>query len=502
MARQVIAGGLVLTPDFTAVALDIVIDGDSIAALVPRGTKVDDARIVDAAGKAVIPGLVNGHVHGHATLAKGRLGDRWPLELFLNALPGLGANRVLQDKHLNGLLNAVEMVRKGSTSCYDMFFEFPQPSAEGLFAVGEAYSAVGVRAVLAPMVADRTFYGAYPELMETVPEPLRAEAMALQMASTEASLAGARAAFAAWPFDRDRIRPGIAPTIPLHCSDEFLVGCGALAAEFDLAMQTHLAESKTQAIMGLERYGCTLTAHLETLGLLGPHLSAAHAIWIDDADMRILADHGCTVVHTPPSNLRGGSGLARVRRMMEHGINIGIATDAANSASALNMFEALRLGAELSRLVTPDFERWVTAAEALEMATAGSAQALGFAGRIGRIATGYKADLVFLDLDHINYVPLGDLARQITYSENGAAVESVMIGGRMVLDHGHLTTIDEAKLRREAREAAARLFDVNTANRELAARLEPFVGQFCRSLACRHYHVNRLADAPDEPPFA
>lgn len=502
MARQIVSGGLVLMPDFTVAALEIVVEDDTIAALVPRGTVAEDAQIIDATGKAVMPGLVNGHVHGHGTLAKGLVEDRWPLELFLNALPSLGANRVLQDKHLNGLLNAVEMVRKGCTACYDMFFEFPQPSPEGLFAVGEAYRAVGVRAVLAPMVADKTFYGAYPELMETVPEPLRAEAMALRMAPAEASLASARAAFAAWPFDRDWIRPGIAPTIPLHCSDEFLKGCGRLAKEFDLVMQTHLAESKSQAVMGLERYGRTLTAHLETLGLLGPHLSAAHSIWVDDADMRILANHGCSAVHTPPSNLRAGSGLARVRRMKEHGINIAIATDASNTSDSLNMFEALRLGAALSRIVTPDFERWLTAAEVLEMATVGSAQALGFAGKIGRIASGYKADLVFLDLDHINYVPLGDLARQITYTENGAAVESVMIGGRMVLDHGRLTTIDEAKLRRDAREAAARLFTVNTENRAFAARLQPFVGQFCKSLACKQYHVHRLADAPDDPAFA
>jgi hypothetical protein len=275
MARRLVSGGLVLTPAFTAAALDIVLEDDTIAALVPRGTPVAEAETIYAAGTAVMPGLVNGHVHGHGTLAKGLVDDRWPLELFLNALPGLGANRAAQDKHLNGLLGAVEMVRKGCTACYDLFFEFPQPSPEGLFALGAAYDAIGIRAVVAPMVADRTFYGAYPELMAVVPEPLRTKALALQMAPAAASLASARAAFAAWPFDRDRIRPGIAPTIPLHCSDEFLTGCGALAEEFDLVMQTHLAESKPQAVIGRERYGRTLTAHLVSLNLLCARSAAA-----------------------------------------------------------------------------------------------------------------------------------------------------------------------------------------------------------------------------------
>jgi guanine deaminase len=278
-----------------------------------------------------VPGLVNGHVHGHGTLAKGRIDDDWPLELFLNALPSLGANRTTEDKYLNGLVGAVEMIRKGCTACFDLFFEFPKPSREGLLALGQAYSDAGVRAVIAPMVADRTFYQAYPELLRTMPEPLREQALELQMAPFEASAEAAAEVFREWPFDRNRITPGIAPTIPLHCSDEFLVRCGELAREFDMVLQTHLAESRTQAIVGLKRYGKTLTAHLDDLGLLGPHFSAAHGIWLDSDDMRRLADSGASVVHAPTSNMRFGSGLARVRGLMDHGVNVGLATDGATA---------------------------------------------------------------------------------------------------------------------------------------------------------------------------
>ena len=491
--RLVLEGGLVLRADGEAERLDVVIDGDAITALTPPGGGPAEARKISAHDKAIVPGLINGHVHGHGTLAKGLVEDRWPLELFLNALPGLGANRTSDDKYLNGLVGAAEMIRKGCTACFDLFFEFPQPSPEGLFALGQAYSDAGIRAVVAPMVADKTFYQAYPELIEACSPSQREAALSLRLAPGEAVLASAVEAFRRWPFDRERIRPGLAPSIPLHCSDDFLIACRDLAREFDLPMQTHLAESKVQAVTGLKRYGRTITAHVEALGLLGPHFSAAHAIWLDGDDLARLAGAGVSAIHAPASNLRFGSGMAQTRAMIESGINVGLATDAANSSDALNMFEAMRWAASLSAVQTHDFTRWLGVADALRMATEGSAQALGFAGELGRVAPGYKADLVLLDLAHINYVPLGHLGRQMVFGENGAAVDSVMIGGRWVMERGNLTTIDEAKLRRDANAAAARLFEANAEARSLARRLQPAVGTFCRSLACHPYSVRRIA---------
>jgi 5-methylthioadenosine/S-adenosylhomocysteine deaminase len=480
------------------VPADILIERDAILTIGPPGMEgPPDAVLVDASDRAMMPGLVNGHVHGHGTLAKGLVEDRWPLELFLNAMPGMAGNRTLEDKYLNGLLAAVEMIRKGCTACYDLFFEFPMPSRDGITALGRAYQDVGVRAVIAPMVADKTLYQAYPGLVDAVPDPLRTEVLAFQLAPGEASANAAEAVFADWPFDRDRIRPAIAPTIPLHCSDEFLVRCRDLARAYDLPLQTHLAETKAQAVVGLRKYGRTLTAHLESLGMLGPHLSAAHAIWLDQDDLGRLADNGSSVVHAPVSNMRFGSGLAHLRPMLDRGINVGIATDAANSSDQLNMFESTRLAALISRVQTADFRRWLGADEVLHMATIGSAQAMGFGGVIGRIAPGYKADIVFLDLGHINYVPCHDMVGQIVFTENGAAVDSVMIAGRMVLDRGRLTTIDEAKLRRDARSAAERLFAANVPTRSFAKALHGIVGQFCHNLACEPYHVHRLASVQE-----
>jgi 5-methylthioadenosine/S-adenosylhomocysteine deaminase len=332
-----------------------------------------------------------------------------------------------------------------------------------------------------------------------MPEALRAEVRAFTLAPYEATADAVEKIYADWPFDRDWIRPAIAPTIPLHCSDSFLLRCRDIARAYDLPLQTHLAESKAQAILGLRKYGKTLTAHLESLGLLGPHFSAAHAIWLDGDDFTRLADHGASVVHAPFSNMRLGSGLAHLRAMLDRGINVGVATDAANSSDHLNMFEAARLAALISRVQTTDCDAWLGADDVLRMATTGSARAMGFNkgmgfdDAIGAIAPGHKADIVFLDLGHINYVPCHDLVTQIVFTENGAAVDSVMIGGRMVLDHGRLTTIDEKKLRRDAIAAAERLYAANAPTRAFVKELQPFVGAFCNGLACETYHVHRLA---------
>jgi 5-methylthioadenosine/S-adenosylhomocysteine deaminase len=214
------------------------------------------------------------------------------------------------------------------------------PSRDGLAALGRAYQDAGIRAVIAPMPADKTLYQAYPNLIDNIPEPLRAKVIAFQLAPYQASADALEQIYEDWPFDRDVIRPAIAPTVPLHCSDEFLVRRRDLARAYDLPLQTHLAETKTQALIALRKCGRTLTAHIEALGMLGPHFSAAHANWLDHDDLGRLSDNGAAIVHAPVSNMRFGSGLAHLRPALERGINIGIATDVANSSDQLNTSRA------------------------------------------------------------------------------------------------------------------------------------------------------------------
>jgi guanine deaminase len=250
------------------------------------------------------------------------------LELLLAAAPWITGNRSAEDKYLSTQLGAVEMVMKGCTACYDLSFEWPLSTAEGLTAAGKAYADVGMRAVVAPMVADRSFYEAIPGLAEALLPPLRVRIAELRLPPAEATLAAIRGALRDWSFSRDQVRPAVAPTIPHHCSDRFIIGCADFAREFGLGVHSHVAESKVQAVIGVRLYGRTQTAHLDTFGVLGPHFTVAHGVWLDEEDMARLGDRGASVAHNPGSNMRLGSGLADTRAMLERRVNLGIGTGA------------------------------------------------------------------------------------------------------------------------------------------------------------------------------
>ena len=360
---------------------------------------------MDATDRLIHPGLINAHTHGHGNLSKG-MGDRWTLELLLTAAPWISGNRTAEDKYLSTYIGALEMLMKGCTACYDLTVEFPAPTPEGLGACAKAYADAGMRAVVAPMVANISFYEAIPGLLDVLPSALQKEVERLRMAPYEASLTAMRRVLTDWSFDRELVRPAVAPTIPHHCSDEFMRSCADLAREFGVGLHTHVHESKVQVIVGLKKYGKTPTAHLQDLGLLGPDFVAAHGVWLDDDDITRLADHGASVAHNPGSNMLLGNGIAAVKTMLEKKLNVGIGTDGASCCDNQNMYESLRVAAYGSNAKGPDTGRWLASEEILEAATAGSARALGFGDRIGRIAKGYKADLVFVDLDAHQLDPL------------------------------------------------------------------------------------------------
>ena len=498
MTKTLVSGGRVLRADLkTCDPADVLLENGFIIAIEPpaRITR-ENVDLLDASDRLLVPGLVNGHTHGHGGLGKGAVGDRVPLEVFLSASGAINGSRTIEDKRLSATLTAVELVRKGCTAAYDLFVEYPLPSREGIDAVACAYGEVGMRAVIAPMMADRTLYSALPGLMEALPPDLQDRARKIELAPYEASLVAARDIIMNWRHDRDQLRPALGPTIPLHCSDAFLVACARLGEEFGFALQTHVAESKTQAVLGVRKYGKSLVAHLQELGVLGPRFSAAHGIWLDRDDISRLADEGASVVHNPMSNLRLGSGVAPVRAFLDAGVGLGIGTDASNTSDGQNMLEALRLAALLSRVADVDPDRWLSVEEVFRAATEGSAAILGF-DRIGRLEPGYRADIVFLDVGHINYVPLRDPLRQLVLAENGAAIDSVMINGRFVLRQGRLLTLDERRLRQQAEAAIERL---DAANAGAARAAEPFrdlVGHFCLAHARAPFHVHRRL--PDDP---
>ena len=482
--RTVIRGGLVLQPDGETAPLDILIEDGRIAALEPRGVQVsDDAEVLSADDRLLIPGLVNAHTHSHGALNRGAVDDRVSLEMFLTGAGASARSRRLEDKYLSAALSAAEMIRKGCTACFDLTVEIPEPSEEGISAVASAYRDAGMRAVVAPMIADRTIYQALPGLLDALPADLRSQMAGLRAAPTEKAFAACEAILANWSFDRRFVRPALGPTIPLHCSDEFLRQCNQLSAEHGVRLQTHLAESRAQAAIGQTRYGMSLVAHLEKLGFLSDRLSVAHAIWLESDDIRRLAARGVTVAHNPSSNLRLGSGVAPVREMLSAGIAVGVGTDASNTSDGQNMFEATRLASYLSRIDGFATDEWISAAEAFAMATEGSAKGLGFE-KIGRLATGFEADIVFLPLESPHFVPLRSPMVQMVFGENAASVDTVMIGGRVVFHGGKLLTLDEASLRIRAEEAARRLDETNAEVFASAAGVARLVGAFCAAQGC------------------
>lgn len=482
-AQMLIRGGLVLVENdrFEQVSL-LVRDG--VISEVIEGDGPDDLPVMDASGRLVIPGLVNGHTHSHGALGRGGVSQDATLEQFLAGAPALNGNRTTDDLRLSAQLSAAEMIRKGCTACFDLSVELPGPSVAGLHAVADAYHSAGMRAVVAPMIADRTIYQALPGLLAALPEEMRRVLGAITLPPWSQTLAICEDAFASWPVPYDRVRPGIGPAIPLHCSDEFLSACAALSERRDMPLQTHLAETRMQQVAAQKRYGTSLTAHLGALDILSPRFSGAHGVWLDPAEAALLANQGAGIVHNPLSNLRLGSGIAPVRTLADAGVSIGVGTDAANTSDTQNMFEAMRLTATLSRAqAAPD--AWVIAPDAFHMATEGSARILGF-DRIGRIAQGWAADLLFLDRAYCHYVPLRDVLAQIVFSENGGALREVMIAGRIVLAEDTVLTLDEAALQRAAQDAAERLDAANHDTRLLTDAAGLLVRSFCHATCTAH----------------
>jgi 5-methylthioadenosine/S-adenosylhomocysteine deaminase len=490
-----VQGGHVLTHAYTSLErADILIESDRITAVGNTLEPPPDAQRLDATGCLVLPGLVNAHTHAHNNLLRG-LADNWPLEELLNHGPALNGNRTPADQYLSAAIGAIEMLKHGCTAAYDLFMAVPAPTSADVEAIVRAYTDVGLRVVLAPAMADLVFHHTVPGLLELLPADLRQTVEGLQAAPTEGLLQIAEDAVQRWNGAASgRVRVAVSPTIPGQCSDTFFAGCVRLARDYGVGLHTHLAESKVQAIASQQRWGTTLVGHLAALGALGPHFVGAHGVWLTDDDIRQLADAGAAVAHNPASNLKLGNGIAPVREMVEQGLTIGLGTDGTMSSDNLNLFEAMRFAALVGKVRFPyEPARWIGAQTVWELATRGSAGVLGMADVLGTVAPGYKADLVLLRTDAASLTPLNHPLNALVYAETGADVDTVLVDGRVVLAHGAVLTVNEARLRAQAQEAADRLRTRNQTAWLLAEQLSPYVAAACRAAAATPYPVQRYA---------
>jgi cytosine/adenosine deaminase-related metal-dependent hydrolase len=272
------------------------------------------------------------------------------------------------------------------------------------------------------------------------------------------------------PEERLSVFPS--PTNPVRCSDELLMICKEIAERHDLGIHTHLLESKVQTALAEKRYGRTMTQHLERLGLLSPRLSCAHTIWIEADDIDRLAANGVVVVHNPESNLKLGTGIAPIAAMLERGVTVALGTDGSDTNDNLVMHEALRLAAMLNRTSNKDRKKWITARQVLAMATDGGARAVQLGGQIGRIARGYRADVVLYDLATPTWTPLNDPVQQMVFAETGSAVDTVLVGGEVVVEHGEIRLFDAPAILAEARPMLRAIRERNRDLYSFAKRME------------------------------
>ena len=488
---RIIRGALLADPTHRrAQPADILIIDGAVAAIGPPGLAAPDgAAPFDAARTLVHPGLINAHMHSHGGLARGQ-GDKWTLELLLAAAPWIGGSRALADKKLSATICAAEMVLKGCTAAYDLFSEVPLPTRDGMDAVAEAYATVGIRAVIAPMVADLSFYQAIPGLLDALPDELRKAVDSLRPGDGTACLGAIEDIARHWSWDHAGIRLAVAPTIPHHCTEGFVRGCATIARANGLRLHTHIGESKVQAVAGRRLYGHSLLQQMKHWGMVGPDFTVAHGVWLDNADLMLLAEMGASLAHNPGSNMRLGNGLFPLRRALDLGVTVGLGTDGANCSDNQNMYEAMRYASMASKVQSPRIEEWAGVEEIYQAATSGSARALGF-DDAGEIRVGGKADLVFLDLDAINWIPHNWTVNQLVHVEDSTAVRHVMIGGRLVVRDRTLTTVDLPRLAREAEAARERLEQANAGVKALVEKLSVVVGSFCPGLAAQPYHVRR-----------
>jgi 5-methylthioadenosine/S-adenosylhomocysteine deaminase len=476
---------------------DVLIEGDQIVAVgchlaVPPGTEE-----LNATGHLVLPGLVNAHTHAHNNLLKG-LADNWTLEDLLTYGAALNGGRTPEDHYLSAAIGAIEMLKTGCTAAYDLFMAVPAPSSDVVEAVVRAYVDVGIRAVVAPAVADIVFFRVIPELFDLLPRRLRRTVEQLHADPTDGLLQLAKNAIRLWNGAAGgRIRVAVAPTIPGQCSDTFLGGCQQLVQDYGVGLHTHLAESKVQAVYAQRLWGKSIVAHLADLGLLGPGFVGAHGVWLTGEDIRLLADAGAGIAHNPASNLKLGSGIAPTRELLEQGVTVGLGTDGSMSSDNQNLFEAMRIAALVNKVRFPhDPDHWLGAKEVFDMATQGSARALGLDDDIGAVAPGKKADLVLVRRRSSFLQPLNQPLNALVYAETGADVTTVMVGGRVLVDHGRVLSVDEDQLRTRAQEAADRLRAQNATAWTLATQLRPYVAEACRAVVAAPYPVNRYAAPP------
>jgi 5-methylthioadenosine/S-adenosylhomocysteine deaminase len=426
-----ITGGTVVTMDAERRIIEngyVIVKGDTIVAVgeglphMPNGP-IFTKQTIDAQGALILPGFINGHTHVPMTLLRG-LHDDVTLDDWLRKyiFPAEAKNVTEDFVRWGTRLAAAEQIRSGITTFADMYY-FED-------AVAEETKAAGMRGVLGETFID-------------FPAPDN-KTNAAMLEYTEKFLKR-------WQGD-PLIHAAAAPHSIYTCSAKTLQDSATLARKYRAPILIHVAEMKKELDDSLKQNGLTPVQYLEKLGVLGPDVLAAHCIFVDEKDRKILADHQVGCVHNPSSNMMLASGVAPVVEEHAAGIAVGLGTDGpAGSNNDLDLMEEMDLAAKLQKITKMD-PRALGAKSVVEMATIEGAKALHMEKEIGSLEVGKKADIILISLDEPNAVPMYDIYAQLAYALKGSDVETVVIGGRVVMRNKKLLTLNEPEILAKARE--------------------------------------------------
>jgi 5-methylthioadenosine/S-adenosylhomocysteine deaminase len=428
-ADLLVAGGTVVTMDASRAILDdgaVAVKGDTIVAVGPRSeleAKYDAAQTIDAQGKLVLPGFINGHTHVPMTLFRG-LHDDVTLNdwLYKYIFPAEAKNVNEEFVRWGTRLAAAEQIRGGVTTFADMYY-FED-------AVAEETKAAGMRGVLGETFID-------------FPAPDN-KSEAEMLTYTEKFLRK-------WQGD-PLIHAAVAPHSIYTCSQKTLQDSAALARKYRAPILIHTAEMKKEWDDSRKQNGMSPVQYLDKIGLLGPDVVSAHCIFVDEADRKTLAQKQVGCVHNPSSNMMIASGVSPVAEMRAAGIAVGLGTDGpAGSNNDLDLMEEIDLAAKLAKITKMD-PLALNAKAVVEMATIDGARALHMEKEIGSLEAGKKADIILISLDEPNAVPMYDIYAQLAYALKGSDVATVVIGGHIVMRDRKLLTVNEEEAMAKARE--------------------------------------------------
>ena len=428
-ADLIVSGGTVVTMDrLRAIVEDgaVVIKGDTILEVGSRAElegKYRAAQTIDARGTLVLPGFVNGHTHVPMTLFRG-LHDDVTLDEWLHKyiFPAEAKNVDEEFVRWGTRLAAAEQIRSGITTFADMYY-FED-------VVAEETKAAGMRGVLGETFID-------------FPAPDN-KSEAEMLAYTEKFLKR-------WQGD-PLIQAAPAPHSIYTCSRKTLQDSAALARKYQAPILIHMAEMKKEWEDSEKQNGMSPVGYLNSIGVLGPDVVAAHCIYVDETDRELLAQKQVGCVHNPSSNMMLASGVSPVAEIRAAGVAVGLGTDGpAGSNNDLDLMEEMDLAAKLAK-ITKMSPTALNAKAVVEMATIDGAKALHMDKEIGSLEPGKKADLILISLDEPNAVPMYDIYAQLAYALKASDVETVVIGGKVVMRDRKLLTVNEEQAIQKARE--------------------------------------------------